>query len=422
VKTTFSVVAITICVYAPARGQQAPETAGVTLSQAIALALTREPATRAARAEVEVARGTRLQASVRANPTMSLERRDEPGGTDSATEVGIEWPLELFRRGPRVAVADADLSVAEHEAADVRRRLAGDVAVAYGEVAGAVRELAIMDDVLGAATRQLELLRARVAQGSTPALDRDMVDVEVRKIQVERLAQVARSERALIRLKRLLGMRPDAPLRVTQPLEELAVALGADGALSAARPDILASEARVRAEEQRVLAARAESRPDVTLFGSYMRMDAGFPQQGLSAGGGLERVRGQFNYLAVGAMVTLPLWNRQHGAIAAAAAAREGATARLEATQLTAASEIAEARVRHEQARAALSLHESGIRPLAQRNLDTVRETYQLGRATVFEVLAEQRRYLEAERAYTEALSEAYASRVSLSRAIGDSR
>ena len=421
-KTTFSVVAITICVYAPARGQQAPETAGVTLSQAIALALTREPATRAARAEVEVARGTRLQASVRANPTMSLERRDEPGGTDSATEVGIEWPLELFRRGPRVAVADADLSVAEHEAADVRRRLAGDVAVAYGEVAGAVRELAIMDDVLGAATRQLELLRARVAQGSTPALDRDMVDVEVRKIQVERLAQVARSERALIRLKRLLGMRPDAPLRVTQPLEELAVALGADGALSAARPDILASEARVRAEEQRVLAARAESRPDVTLFGSYMRMDAGFPQQGLSAGGGLERVRGQFNYLAVGAMVTLPLWNRQHGAIAAAAAAREGATARLEATQLTAASEIAEARVRHEQARAALSLHESGIRPLAQRNLDTVRETYQLGRATVFEVLAEQRRYLEAERAYTEALSEAYASRVSLSRAIGDSR
>jgi outer membrane protein TolC len=121
-------------------------------------------------------------------------------------------------------------------------------------------------------------------------------------------------------------------------------------------------------------------------------------------------------------MVTLPLWNRQHGAIAAAAAAREGATARLEATQLTAASEIAEARVRHEQARAALSLHESGIRPLAQRNLDTVRETYQLGRATVFEVLAEQRRYLEAERAYTEALSEAYASRVSLSRAIGDSR
>jgi cobalt-zinc-cadmium efflux system outer membrane protein len=73
----------------------------------------------------------------------------------------------------------------------------------------------------------------------------------------------------------------------------------------------------------------------------------------------------------------------------------------------------------HEQAQRTVSLYEDGIRPLARRNLDTVRETYQLGRATVFDVLAEQRRYLETERAYTEALSDAYASRVSLGRARG---
>lgn len=421
-KTTFAVVAIILCICAPTQSQEVPASQGVTLAQALAVAMSREPAARAASSDVEVARSMRVQANLRASPTISLERREEPGRTDSATDIGIEWPLEPFRRGPRVAVADAEVNVAEHEAADVRRHLAGDVAVAYGEVAAAIRELAIFDDVLAAATSQLELLRARVTQGSTPALDRDMVDVEVRKIQAERLMQLGRSDRALIRLKRLLGMPPDAPLRLAQSLEELTAALDAKGAPSAARPDILASEARVRAEEQRVLAARAESRPEVTLFGSYMRMDTGFPQQGFSASGELEPVRSQFNYLAAGVMVTLPLWNRQQGSIAAAAAAREGAAARLEATRLTAASEIAEARVRDEQARAAVSLHESGIRPLARRNLDTVRETYQLGRATVFEVLAEQRRYLEAERAYTEALSEAYASRVSLSRATGDIR
>ena len=170
------------------------------------------------------------------------------------------------------------------------------------------------------------------------------------------------------------------------------------------------------------MAARHEGRPDVSVFGSYMRMDAGFPQRGVNAGGGLERVRGQFNYLTVGAMVTVPLWNRQQGSLAAATAAREGAEARLEAARLTAASEVAEARAWHEQARNAVSLYQDGIRPLARRNLETVRETYQLGRATVFDVLAEQRRYLDAERAYTEALTEAYASRVSLSRAIGDIR
>ena len=91
----------------------------------------------------------------------------------------------------------------------------------------------------------------------------------------------------------------------------------------------------------------------------------------------------------------------------------------MEATQLTAAGEVAEARAWYDRARAAVSLYEEGLRPLAARNLETIRETYQLGRATIFDALAEQRRYLETERAYTGALSEAYSARVSLLRALG---
>jgi cobalt-zinc-cadmium efflux system outer membrane protein len=119
-------------------------------------------------------------------------------------------------------------------------------------------------------------------------------------------------------------------------------------------------------------------------------------------------------------MVTLPLWNRQQGNVAAAAAARQAAEARAEATRLTAAVEVSEARIRYEQAQRAVTMYQDSVRPLARRNLDTVRETYELGRATVFNVLAEQRRYLETERAYTDALSEAYSARVSLRRATGE--
>ena len=412
-------VALIICVDVPVRAQGVPAE-GVSLAQAMAIALEQEPGPRAAQADVDVARGMRRQASLRANPTLSVERRREPGGTDSTSAIGVQWPLELFRRGPRVAVADAEVRVAEFEAAEVRRQLAGDVAAGYGEAGAAVRELAILDEVLAAATQELELLRARAAQGATPALDRDMVDVEVRRLQAERMTQAGRVERATVRLKRLLGMPPDAPLRLTQSLEELVMALGPAAAPAATRPDILASEARVGAEEQRLLAARRDARPDVTLFGSYMHMDAGFPQRGFSAGGELERVRGQFSYLTAGAMITVPLWNRQQGTIEAAVAAREGAEARLDAARLRAASEIADAQVWHDQARNAVSLYEQGIRPLSRRNLEVVRETYQLGRATVFDVLAEQRRYLEAERAYTDALAEALASAIRLREATGD--
>src|SRR5688500_11321919 len=324
-----------MCVAVPARGQEAPSAEGVSLTQAIALALAREPSTRSARADVEMARAMRIQAGLRANPTVSLEQRQEPGGSDSATELGVEWPLELFRRGPRVAVADAELRVAVFEESELRRQLAVDVSAAYGEAVAAGRQLAILDEVLAVATKQLELLRARAAQGAVPTLDRDMVDVEVRRIQAERLIYVGRADRALVRLKRLLALPPDAPFRPTQALDELVASLAMGDPPAAARPDILAAQARVRVEEQRLESARNEGRTDVTVFADYMRMDAGFPQRGFGPGGGLEPVRGQFNYLTAGAMVTLPLWNRQQGTIAAAVASRQGAEARLEAVQLT---------------------------------------------------------------------------------------
>lgn len=96
--------------------------------------------------------------------------------------------------------------------------------------------------------------------------------------------------------------------------------------------------------------------------------------------------------------------------------------ARLEAAQLTAQAEIAAARTRDGHALKAVVLYSAGARTLARQNLDIVGQTYELGRATVFDVLAEQRRYLDVERAYTNALREAYEARTALRRALGDLR
>ena len=84
---------------------------GLSLDQAVARALEQEPSLRAARSEIDVARGMRLQASLRPNPTISFERREEPAGTDNQTMIAVEWPLDLFRRSGRVAVADREIGV-----------------------------------------------------------------------------------------------------------------------------------------------------------------------------------------------------------------------------------------------------------------------------------------------------------------------
>jgi cobalt-zinc-cadmium efflux system outer membrane protein len=83
---------------APLAGRFVDPANGLSLEQAIARAIEQEPSLRVARSQVEVAQGMKSQASLRANPSVSFEWRDEPGGTDHLATIGVEWPLDLFRR------------------------------------------------------------------------------------------------------------------------------------------------------------------------------------------------------------------------------------------------------------------------------------------------------------------------------------
>jgi outer membrane protein, heavy metal efflux system len=161
---------------------------------------------------------------------------------------------------------------------------------------------------------------------------------------------------------------------------------------------------------------------DVSLFGAYTRMDAGFPQRGFGASGELERVRGLFHYVSGGARVVVPLLNRNQGQVAAARAERSGAQARHEAVELAARAEAAAAESRERYARQAVAVYAGSARALARKNLDVVAQTFELGGGTVFDMLAELRRFLEIERAYTGALREAWEARAELQRALGEVR
>ncbi len=417
---------------APVRGQepaQPPglaaqyinERTGVGLDEALARALDREPSIRAARTDIDVARGLRQQAGLRPNPTLSLERRDEPAGSDSQSSVGLAWPLDLFRRPGRVQTADRELAVTRFAVADRERLLVADVRMLYGVAAAAVRDLTVADDVIAVARRQWDLVRARVDAGGTPPLERDLLEVELRRFETDRLLAAGRADVAMVLLKQVLGMAPEESLLLRETIESLVAGNTTTAAAPIVpRPDVLEAGAQVTLADARIDQARREGRVDISLVGTYMRMDAGFPQQGFNPAGVLERVRGRFNYVAGGAMVTVPLFNRNQGQVAVAEAQRSGAEARRAAAELGARAEVAAAQARDRQAQRAVSLYAGGIRGLARQNLDVVRQTFDLGRATVFDVLAEQRRFLDIERAYTAALREAWEARASLKRALGD--
>lgn len=402
-------------------------TGGVTLEAAVAQALQREPSLRAARAEEEVARGRRHQAQLRPNPTASIGYQKEPAGTDHQARIEVEWPLDLFRKAGRVAVADRELKATRQAIADRERLLAAEVRRKYGEVLTAVRDVGVGEDLVAATARQHDLVSARADLGATPPLERNMLRVELQRLESERFLAAGRAEQALIELKRLLGEPADSPLKLHETLEQLvhretAAALPGVEPKVAERPDVQEADARVQVAVAEIDRSRSEGRVDVSLFGMYMRMDSGFPQRGFTGDGELERVRGVFNYVAGGAMLTLPFRNRNQGEVAAARARRTGAEAQLEAVRLSAHSEIAAARARDEAARQALLVYTADARALARQNLEVVGQTYELGRMTLFDVLAEQRRYLDLERAYTTTLGEAYDARQALRLALGEVR
>jgi outer membrane protein, heavy metal efflux system len=410
----------------PLASQYVDERTGLGLDTALARAREREPSLRAVRSDIEAARGLQQQAGLRPNPTLTLERRDEPGGTDNLTSIGIQWPLDLFRRSGRMRAAERGMAATQLAVADRERLLIAEVRMQYGVAAAAVRDVVVADDLVAAAQQQWDVARARVDAGGTPPLERDLLQVELRRFEAGRLLAAGRADVAVVQLKQLVGMSPNEPLQLRETLETLVASTASEAATSllslAARPDVREAEMRVTLAEARIEQARREGRVDVSLFGTYMRMDTGFPQQGVGAAGALERVRGHFNYVAGGAMVMLPLFNRNQGQVAVAQAERSGAEARRETAELAARAEVAAARARDAQAQRAVSLYAGGVRTLARQNLNVVRQTFDLGRATVFDVLTEQRRYLEIEQAYTTTLREAWEARAALKRALGETK
>jgi len=413
--------------------------AGTSLADLIALGLRQEPGVQAALLATDAARHQVQQAGLRANPSVSVERQRMRGGMGQWSTMA-NWPLELFRRGARVGTAEAEVVMAAAGAAEEQRRLTLEIEMQYGELLMAVRNFLLLDEMWVASQESVALIGERTEAGAAPRIEHDAAVVDAGRFEAQRALAVGKADAALLRLKRLVGLPPSAPLRVRETLEQ-AVArsledvaprmpASPDGVvqpLRAAspdagvdtRPDVREALARIDVEAARATEARRDGRFDLSVFGGYMRMESGFPQQAFGMDGQLEPIRGVFHNVTVGAMVMVPLFNRNQGAVAAADTRRTAAERTAEARRLQAASEIEAAMARVQAARASLAVFTGALRETARRNLDVMREAYQLGRNTVIDVLAEHHRAVDLEMAYSDALADAFEAQAQLRAARG---
>ncbi|MFN2512927.1 MAG: TolC family protein [Pyrinomonadaceae bacterium] len=396
--------------------------AGMSADEAVAYALAHNGELAAVRSEIEAARGLVKQASLRKNPQLDIERKEQINGSDNDTMVGAMLPLELGgRRSARILVAQRELELKVSLLADRERLLAAEVRAKFGEALGELLKLGFTEDLLLTTDEGYRLVAARVTEGRTAPLEQNMVLVEVNRIRSMRESNQGRVEVALFELRNLIGMRPEEPLRLRGDLDHLieplpSVAISTEVALRA-RPDLQVARALETLAEARIGQARSEGRIDASVTGKYELMNFGFPQRGFNSSGQLVPIQGRFHSLAVGITLDLPVRNRNQGAIAAAVAERSAATQRRDFAELTVKREVASAFARYQSAARAAQIYRVGVQGQANANLDVVRQTYELGSKTLLDVIAEQRRFIEVQTGYIEALVNTYQARVEIERA-----
>lgn len=400
---------------------------GMTADQAVIYALSHNAELLAARSEVEAARALVTQAALRPNPSVEFERKEQLGGSDNTSMVAGMWPLELGgRRSARVLVAQKELEVKERLLADRERLLAAEVRNKFGAALAETLKLGFTEDLINTTDRGFRLVAAKVKEGRTAPLEENMLLVEVNRIRSMRETNEGKVEVALLELRNLIGMKPEEPLRLRGDFDHLISTLPTVGTVTEealrTRPDIQAARATEEVASARIEQARAEGRLNASLTGKYERMDFSFPQQGVNMAGQLVPIQGVFHSVSAGIRLDIPVRNKNQGAVTAAIAENDVAKRRREFAELTVRNEVATAFARYQRAARASEIYRVGVREQASSNLDVIRQTYELGSKTLLDYIAEQRRFIDLETGYIDALLETYLARIEIQRAASEPR
>ena len=395
----------------------------VTVDELVARAIADNADLRAARAEVEAAVARVRQAGLRPNPMLDLSGQ-KAIGPDNNLMVGVTWPLDRGgRKEGRVGVAQREVDVKRAQVLDRERRLAADVRMKAGEHLAAQRNLGVTDDLLRLNHDALRIVRDRVREGAAPALEENLMLVEVNRLDATRQMQASRADVAALQLKLLAGMAPDAPLSLRGDLAAVPQPVDRPAALRRAverRPDLGAARAEATASRARIAKEEAEGRWDASVNVGYQRQEMGFGLMGTTERGAARPIEDVFHFFGAGVSITLPVRNRNQGNIAAAGAEARAADRRVEFMELMARQEVEAAFAQYDAAVRSRSIYERGVRDVAARNLDVVRKTHELGRVSLLDVIAEQRRYIEIENGYTDVLRLVYDAAVDIERAVGN--
>ena len=398
----------------PASGQ-AP--AGLTLDQALAEALDRNPVLAVERNEIGIAAGALRQARVYPfNPELGLEggagrarlsdaapRRDidsRSAGLSQAIPIRGQWGL-------RVRSAEAGLNRANAFVKDVERQVAGDVLRTFGDVLVGQERVALAREIVALTTEVRDTAAKLLEAGAVPQLDMLRASVELERAKNRRVSEERNLGTAQRDLALLLGRDQSAPVRAEGPLT-FPVPAGDLAALQREaltnRPDRVAAQAAARVAAAELEVVKAERLfPEVRLG---LRYDESRDFEAVNRSGLLTL------------SIPLPLFNRRQGDTERATAELRRQEAQVALIERRIEKDVASAWQQVAASAEVAGAYVSRILPEQDRNFRLLREGYNLGEFRITDVFVGQREFIDAREAHLAAVAELNAAIAELYRAV----
>lgn len=232
---------------------------------------------RQARAGLTTARANMLPSAGAGVTYIRAELPDQSFGSSSGSidlfELGFDaqWEVDLWGARHRdIEKARAQAEAAAARLADAQVSLSAEIARTYVELRAREASLALIDERYQTETRNVELVRQRVARGTAPAQVGEAALIQLRQTVSEQAAMNAEVTALRDGLAVLTGSAPgslDSQPRGAIPLPPASVSVGDPATMLARRPDIRVAERQLAASNAQIGVEEAKRFPQVTLLG-----------------------------------------------------------------------------------------------------------------------------------------------------------
>jgi cobalt-zinc-cadmium efflux system outer membrane protein len=402
-----SVVSVVTTLLAVPCGAQTP----LTLQDAVDRALQSRASLKGEAERIGAAEGAAQQAGAFPNPEFTFQNENLRHGQDYANDVDtlayFVQPLDILgKREHRVEAAKQGVVRTQAEYEQARWHVVRDVRLAYWAARGAEATRDLLRDTVDTFRQIVQYHEAQLSVGTIAEQDVLRVRLEGERLQVTANLAAVRAGRAVAALLQAIGQPELSGVALTEPLDRETVPAAAGEQATAQRPDVKVADAAVTEARARAALQDALARPDLSVTVGYKRTQL----PGTLAGS---------NTAIAAVMVSVPLFDRNGGNRAAAAAEIRRQEQLLAAATLSGQADIRAAKEEYDIRRAEVVATLTPLRDHAASLASISQAAYTQGGGDLLRLLDTQRARLEAELAWVQGMVEYQQSIVNLEAAEG---